>query len=50
MDAQHPRLNAAAKAQIEEAMAKGYDVVVRKSAEGKILVEVMTRKIIYRTP
>lgn len=45
-----PRLDAAARAQIEEALAKGYDVAVRRSAEGKVVIEIMTRKIIYRAP
>ncbi len=48
--AEKPRLDAAARAIIEDALAKGVDVVVRKNAEGKVMVEIMTRKIIYRTP
>lgn len=50
MERQPPRINAAARAQIEEALARGYDVAVRLAADGKVVVEVMTRKIIYRTP
>lgn len=48
--AEKPKLNAAARQAIEEALASGYNVAVRLSAEGKVVVEVMSRKIIYRTP
>lgn len=50
MGGRKPRLDAAARAQIEEALANGYNVAIRLSAEGKVIVEIMTRKIIYRTP
>lgn len=50
MEKEKPRLNAAARAQIEEALASGFNVAIRLNAEGKVVVEIMTRKIIYRTP
>lgn len=45
-----PRLNAAARAAVEEGLAAGYNMVIRVSAEGKVVVETMSRKIVYRTP
>lgn len=45
-----PRLNAAARAAVEDALASGYNVAIRLNAEGKIVVETMSRKIVYRTP
>ena len=47
---ERPHLTAAARQAIEDALASGCNVAIRLSAEGKFVVEVMSRKIIYRAP
>lgn len=50
MEKPRPALNAGAKKAIEDLLAQGVNVSVRLGPEGKIVVEAMTRKIVYRAP
>lgn len=45
-----PQLTTPAKAAIEKLLGEGVNACVRLSPEGKIIVEAMTRTIIYRAP
>lgn len=50
MGKERPTVNAAARQAIEELLAQGVNVCVRVGPEGKVIVEAMTRKIVYRAP